>query len=73
MLPPPCSTWRMIWSSVMRVAIAVERRSALAARASERMAVAALLVLQHEGALSFKRRAAVQVFGRNGVAATRRP
>ena len=45
----------MIWSSVMRVAMASSAGTAQAAVAADRVAVAALLVLEDDCALAFER------------------
>ena len=58
----------MIWSSVMREAIASRGGTALAADAVEGVAVAALLVLQDERSLTLERGTVVEIAGRHGVA-----
>src|SRR5262249_1459285 len=50
---------------------AVQRRASLAARAANRMAIAALLDLKNQSALTFDRRSALEVLDRNRVAAPR--
>ena len=58
----------MIWSSVMREAMASSAGPRMSADAAERVAVAALLVLEDERALAFEGRAVLEVGGRGGIA-----
>ena len=52
----------------MRAAMAVECGAAHAAMIAERVAVAALLVLEHQRTLSFERRAVLQICGGGWIA-----